>query len=112
MLRCSLLQISAASLSAAYVTSAISFHSQQASINEKKRQRRYRRKNNKNTTINLILPFAIPNLGPAARNGDGEESTDKRQRETKRRSRKHDDPEGLTVPLVITKNVVVFFVSL
>ena len=53
-------------------------------------------KNNKNLTINQILPFVIPNLGPVARNGDGGETTDDGQRETKRRGRKHEDPAELT----------------
>ena len=53
-------------------------------------------KNNKNLTINQILPFVIPNLGPVARNGDGRETTDDGQRETKRMGRKHEDPAELT----------------
>ena len=55
-----------------------------------------KRKTNKNTTINQILPFVIPNLGPAARNGDGETTTNDRQRETKRRLRKEDNLAKLT----------------
>ena len=45
-------------------------------------------KNNKNTSINLILPFTIPNLSPAARHRDGGETTDEEQ--------KHDNPKNLT----------------
>ena len=40
--------------------------------------------NNKILTINQILPFVIPNLDPVARNGNGGETTDDGQRETKR----------------------------
>ena len=53
-------------------------------------------RNNKNLTINQILSFVIPNLGPVARNGDGGETTDNEQRETKRRDRKHEDSTKFT----------------
>ena len=44
----------------------------------------------------MILPFVVPNLGPVARNGDGGETQGNRERETKRRARKHKDPTELT----------------
>ena len=53
-------------------------------------------KENKNLTINQILSFVIPNLGPVARNGDGGETTDNGKREIKRRGRKHADPAEIT----------------
>ena len=53
-------------------------------------------KEQQHLTINQILPFIIPNLGLVARNGDGGETTDEGQRETKRRGRKHEDPAELT----------------
>ena len=70
--------------------------SQQTPVDGKEGQRRCQRKNNKHLTINRILLFVIPNLGSVARNGDGGETTDNGQRETKRRGRKHEDPAELT----------------
>ena len=43
----------------------------------------------------LILPFAIPNLAPAAMNGDRGDTIADKQRKT--RMRKHDNPAELTV---------------
>ena len=57
-------------------------------------------KEHQNTTNNQILPFVIPNLGPAARNSDGGETTDDRQIETKRRGRKYEYPAELTFQFI------------
>ena len=88
------------------LTSVVSSPSRQTVVNKKEGQKRCQRKHIKNTTINQILPFVVQNLGPVARNGDGGETTDDRQRETKRRGRKHEDPAELTIPLFIA--VVMF----
>ena len=69
--------------------------SQQAPV-DKKRAEKVPEKEQQNLTINQILPFVIPNIGPIARNGDWGETTDGGQRETKRRGRKHEDPAELT----------------
>ena len=45
---------------------------------------------------NQILSFVIPNLGPAARNSYGGETTDGRQRDTKKRGRKHKNSAEFT----------------
>ena len=66
------------------------------SCRRKERAERCQRKNNKNLTINQILPFVLSNLGTVTRNGDGEETADEGQRETKMRGKKHEDPAELT----------------
>ena len=66
------------------------------SCRRKESAERCQRKNNRNLTINQILPFVIPNLSPVTRNGDGGETTDEGQREAKRRGRKHEHPAELT----------------
>ena len=70
--------------------------SQQTPVDGKEGQRSCQRKNNKNLKINHILPFVIPNLGAAAWNSDGGETTGNGQREIKRRCRKHEGPAELT----------------
>ena len=69
------------------LTSAAPSPSGQTLVDEKEGQRRCQRKSNKNTAIHQILPSVNPNLGSATRNGDRGETTDVRQRETKRKSR-------------------------
>ena len=53
-------------------------------------------KNKKNTTIEKILPFIAHNIGPsAAGNGGGGETMGK-ERQIKKRSRKHENLLNLT----------------
>ena len=85
--------------------------SQQDPVDGKERQRRCQRKNNKNLTIDQVLPFAIPNLGPVARNGDGGETTGNRQRETKRRAGNTRIRQNLPLFIGCCFNVVVTSVS-
>ena len=47
------------------------------------------------------LTFRPSKPRPVAKNGDRGETTDGRQRETKRRGRKHEDPAEPTIPLFI-----------
>ena len=90
------------------LTSAVSSPSRQTPVNKKEGQKRCQRKHVKYTTINQILPFVIQNLGPIERNGDGGETTDNRQRETKRRDRKHKDQADRGHSPIEKKNVFLF----
>ena len=83
------------------LTSIISSPGGQTLVNEKEGQKRCQRKHIKKITINQTWPFVIPNLGPVARNGDGGETKEGRQRETKRRDRKHENPAELTFYIIV-----------
>ena len=88
----------ARSSSFGHLTSAALSHNRLAPVDTNEGQRRSERKNNKNTTINQIFLLVIPNtyIGPVAGSGDGGEMAEDRQRDPKRRSRKHKDLAELT----------------